>query len=384
MKFVPIKRLLFVLFHVLVLSLALAKDVVIAEYLKADGTFNASYNDAAVTLKPNDVLIYPNGRRFTLGKRLGAGTKDIIFSLQSPNEGKAIRVPGSSHSDGYLDVWIGSQEMLRQAGVPVPEMYEFHPSQYAIIEEIPSLTTLAPNFSKTRAATAEDVIDSLPKDLQAKALGELPTFMGKLARFTEVGDLEGRQLGYSKEKGWYLLDWLYLNMTSHPSRTQTPEWQFSRLGLNGAHRQQPAVIKAVNESFTAPRLINDDAFYEKVSEYAMKRNSSNPDILRAQLKVLAGRAHPSPEVERWVLGKLQVLLDTHRTSPRIDQLGLAIVRDYYGSPDRQIPIPDEARSLLTSANSRATPWSMWEKYIPDALNRSITPICKRVNGESGG
>lgn len=155
-------------------------------------------------LGPGDVLIFSDGSKFKIGRRLGSGSATLVFEL-ADDPGKVIRIPMALRTEhledvaSYITSYISGYERLRAAGVPVVRIHQSRAGEYVVVDRLSS-----------SVRTLEDMVrDGGPEPAEREKITRaFVDFARKTAAFSRIGDFRDDQMAYDPERGeWILFDW---------------------------------------------------------------------------------------------------------------------------------------------------------------------------------
>ncbi len=176
---------------------------------RAPGQPAPNYDAIVARLKADDEVVFSNGDRFILKKKLGSGKATVVFET---TDGKALRIPkvagpvwvkitkdvilSAATGPEFMDSFIKGYEKIHRLGIPVPELHRSLPAEYALMEKVEV------RFDFTDFALGRHGLNAADRALVFEALVE---FARKTWRVNTVGDLAGRQVLYT-HRGWLLVD----------------------------------------------------------------------------------------------------------------------------------------------------------------------------------
>ncbi|MFL5813892.1 MAG: hypothetical protein ACJ763_09975 [Bdellovibrionia bacterium] len=186
----------------LAIGSASAKEI---QLFQSNGNPRTDYVSSLHGVDSGDVLIFSDGSRHKILKRLGCGGTTCVFGL-SDHPGLALRIPSSDGYldgdgpliQGFIDQFVDGKAELQRSGVPSVELHRFRSGEYAVVDRVESVTRLDQFFADPYRFS-----EASRKQLAA----DLINFAEKTAPFESIGDFKADQLHYVNGKGWILIDW---------------------------------------------------------------------------------------------------------------------------------------------------------------------------------
>lgn len=178
---------------------AVPKDKTNETEIKLYTTNNLKIADYAsvVGKLANKTVIFGDGKKFKLGELLGSGENSHVYEL-ADMPGQAIRIPMKNKTSTLqFDSYYKGEKILKDNGVNVVEVKEFHPGQYIVVNKV-NLGTNAETFVRNPLLQSNNQLMT----------EELVKFAESVDNFEYVGDFHTFQLGWDKDhNNWKLLDW---------------------------------------------------------------------------------------------------------------------------------------------------------------------------------
>jgi len=145
------------------------------------------------------ILIFKDGKEFRIkGVYDNTGANNAILEL---DDGRLLRVPKAKR-DVYMDkpsIFVRAQKYLESKGIPVVKVFE-HGNDYVVVEKLTNRYGIS-NYMDYLSARSD-----LPDEVAKKMDDDLLKFAEKTSRLEYIGDFHPRQLVYSDEKGWVIVD----------------------------------------------------------------------------------------------------------------------------------------------------------------------------------
>ncbi len=175
------------------------------------------YDEIVGKVGAGDVLVFSDGKEFTIKKKLGSGNTTAIFEVAGD---LALRIPlraGNFHQGlswesvldardhgaiflpytFYITAFIKGQKLLSEHAVKVVKMDRYLEAEYAVVEEVAALFTLKSYLEESRGL--------MPEGRRNNIDSELIEWIKSAALLSEIGDFHREQLLYTDE-GWKLID----------------------------------------------------------------------------------------------------------------------------------------------------------------------------------
>lgn len=157
-----------------------------------------NYHEVVDGLKARQTVVFSDGRRVKLGKKLGEGTNATVFRVSGSDQ--VIKILSRLWTDRIVyfnEVIDGYQEHAAVKGLNVPRLGEYKKGEYIFVEEVNLKWTLADIFHERKKITKA----SIP---QLKAA--VRAFARDTALVARTADFSMENIGFDGEK-IVLLDW---------------------------------------------------------------------------------------------------------------------------------------------------------------------------------
>ncbi len=181
------------------------------------------YDQLIKKIKPGDVLVFPNQKRFTLGKRLDGGNRGSSVRVYEIKEEPqfVLRIPKSEQDVPSISHQIEGLPFLKQNGAPVIEVVEVLDLFYMKVERLPANYIRIEDYFKR-----PDMFEKFKIQIEEA----LKSFSKKTALFHDISDFGTEQIAYLPDTDRILIfDWGSLSRLSILVRNETiihidPSW----------------------------------------------------------------------------------------------------------------------------------------------------------------
>ncbi|WP_372654987.1 hypothetical protein, partial [Halobacteriovorax sp.] len=198
---------------------------------------------------------------------LGAGNTTNIYSVTNIEEGieYALRLPKNDFH--YIYSTNQLYPVLEHYNVVIPKRFTPIDSNFILTEVIDIAFDMTTFF--------EDIVDESNNTIALEAKEALFQFAKSTAMFESIGDFNGTQLVYSKEKKmWVLLDWMNSYELFNPFRRQ---YLFTKQNITNLDHSKFISEKGLSLIEEIQSLIVDERIIlEEIDESFFKLLSSNP------------------------------------------------------------------------------------------------------------
>ncbi len=184
------------------LSVATAKEVAL---YSVDGSTVPGYLEKLDTLEPGDDVVFSDGTRLKVGKRLGNGNLTTVFDLVDHPE-SVIRLPSNGANPQRFTLedartgissFAKGERALAEFGIAHANAKSGLDRQFLVVRKIPDGHSSLTDFLKLPAAK-----------VSREQRSALVDFFRSVSGFAQIGDFHGEQLRYvPQRKKWVLIDW---------------------------------------------------------------------------------------------------------------------------------------------------------------------------------
>lgn len=163
------------------------------------GRMVRDYDDILAKLKPDDVIVFSDGKEFTVKKILGSGNTTLVLDI---GNGKVLRIPKATYLEigrvpqSFIDYFLEAYQVIKKTPLPVVEVFveESLMSERVVAENLNIILVLGDtNLSPSKILK------------KIASYGNLMSFVRKLGYFEFIGDLHPRQIALT-DKGYRLFD----------------------------------------------------------------------------------------------------------------------------------------------------------------------------------